>query len=85
MAILLLQVLAAHKDWILSKTPLQKSSEDSEAFVEKNLKGVSAEEVARFHGFWEDLPLRQITKHDIIAIFDNQLLTFDGKSYNLFV
>ena len=45
----------------------------------ENTQGLDANRLATFHGYTDELPIRYITKLDIVGIYNHQPLTIDGK------
>ncbi len=76
-----MQHLKTYEDWKNSQKSFQKTSEQIKQFVGENPAGVSLSVFMEFHLHTSQIPVRKITKMDVVGIFAHQPLTFDGKVF----
>jgi hypothetical protein len=81
-----LQNKDADKTWLASVSPYSLSNEQLEKLESEHLEGIEAQKLAELHHYKEEFPIRNISKLDILAIYNHQSITLDGKLYlfNLF-
>ena len=73
------KILERHIKWLDSLEKYRRTPEEIESLEKDHQEGIDLKTLLEFHGYKEEIPIREISKLEFIAIYDHQPLTLDGK------
>lgn len=82
LSILNVKILQIHIKWLDSLEKYRRTPEEIESLEKNHQEGIDIKTLLEFHGYKEEIPIREISKLEFVAIYDHQPLTLDGKFSN---